>query len=362
MRTITVTLAVGLALACTPEVPSLRECVAADGLVPICDFQNPEDLVLLPGGSWLLASQFASGEGRTGSLVGMRVSDERRRRLYPPVDGPDLGNDAAVAGWGDPDCPGPPDPSQFSPHGIDLQTQSRGVALAVVNHADREAIELFEVGWAEGGPALGWRGCVPVPEAVWPNDVAFLPDGGVVITNMMPPPEGLGGIWGGVRLLVGATTGSIMRWQPDAGWSEIAGSEGSGPNGIAVSPDGAEIFFGEWAGARLVRLRLDGEPSRIEIDLPHLPNNITWSDDGRLLVAGQTARIGEVLGCSNLEEGTCAIPFSVVAAEPATLTIEVVLSHPATAMGAASVAIQVGSDLYIGTFAGDRLARAPFPE
>jgi hypothetical protein len=348
---------------CSSEVATIHGCEASAGMVPICGFSNPEDLAPLPGGSWLVVSQISLRDGVPGSLVGFRVSDARRRRLYPvEPGGVNLSVAASAPGWGSPECPGPPDAASFAPHGVDVTAHGpSGAALAVVNHGGRESIEFFEIGYAAGGPALGWRGCVPMPPGTWPNDVAFLPDGGVVATSTMPPPGGWDALWAGLRLMLGADSGSLFAWRAEEGWSQLEGSRGSGPNGVAVSPDGSEIFFGEWGSGRLVRLRPDGEPRRFSVELPHHPDNFSWSRDGRLLVTGQIGRLGEFLDCMEIEGGACAIPFSVVAVEPATLEIEVLLRHDADAMGAASASVEVGGDLFIGAFAGDRIARVRLP-
>ena len=70
---------------CGGENPALTTCEAADGVEPICGFNNPEDLALLPGGSWLVVSQMPKGfEGTNapGSVVAWRPSDETLT-LYP---------------------------------------------------------------------------------------------------------------------------------------------------------------------------------------------------------------------------------------------------------------------------------------
>jgi hypothetical protein len=239
--------------------------------------------------------------------------------------------------------------------------------LAVVNHGGRHAVELFEVGYAAGGPAIGWRGCVPMPEGAFPNDVAFAPDGGFVVTDMMRPMDDSGALWSGLKLAVGAETGRLLHWTPHDGLAPIEGSEGSGPNGVAVSADGTQIFFGEWGARRLVRLRLDGLPRRSEIDLPIRPDNLSWARDGRLLVAGQRAGFGEVLGCAQIEGSTCAIDFAVIAVEPTSLEQQLLVdgrvedTATATPTGAVSCALHVGGELFLGTFAGDRVVRARFP-
>ena len=67
-----------------------------------------------------------------------------------------------------------------------------------------------------------------------------------------------------------------------------------------------------------------------------------------------------MLACGQIESGTCALAFSVWRVEPATLESELVLRHAATSMGAGTAALQVGDEILIGTFAGDRMAGAAY--
>jgi len=335
-----------------PEV--IVDCVAADGVTPICGFENPEDLAHLPGTSWIAVSQFPGlASGEAGSLVAYRVSDGRRRVLFPDPHAP--ASDEPT--WGSPDCPGPPDPAGFGPHGIDVDR--RNDRLAAVVHGAREAVELFEIRPSPGGPALVWRGCVVMPEGVGINDVALLPDGGFVVTKMFS----LGGAAQALsmlRMLAGATTGHVLEWHPDTGFEPVPESEGAAPNGVAVSADGQEVYFAEWRGSGLVRIRRlpDGSVERRFVALDHHPDNLTWTRDGHLLVTGQVGPIGELLACGSTEQGTCGLPFSVYRVEPVSLDAELVLAHPGTGQGAGTVALEVGDEMFIGTFDGDRIGRA----
>ena len=349
-------------LACSGNADVLGACSDVPSGRAVCDFTNPEDLALIPATPWILVSEFPP-EGEAGAIVGFRSVDGRRRTLYP--QGPDeglLSAPAPMTGWGDPECPGPPDADRFAPHGLDVRSDSNGAGVvAVVNHGGRHAVELFEVGYAAGGPAVGWRGCVEMPDGAWPNDVAFWPGGGFAVTDMMSPPDESGAMWSGLKLALGARTGRILRWTPHDGLVPVEGGEGSGPNGIAVSPDGSEVFFSEWGAQKLVRLRLDGKPRRTEIDLSMRPDNLSWARDGRLLVAGQRGGFGEILACGQIEGGTCALGYAVIAVEPASLEKTVLIESEAEYTGAVSSALHVGGELYLGTFAGDRLARSEFP-
>jgi hypothetical protein len=351
---------VALALSCAAEPDVIEDCVPGDGIELICGFQNPEDLAVLPGGTWVVASQFPGARGGGGgSLVAFRPADGRKQVLFPDPDSEEPpAADAPDPGWGAADCPGPPDPGRFGPHGIDLDRRSH--RLAVVNHGDREAVELFEVGHSRRGPVAVWRGCVPLPEGDWANDVALLPDGRLLVTRMLGQ-SGADRVLSFARILVGGETGWVLAWSRDDGWRKLEGSEGAGPNGIVVSPDGRDIYFAEWSGSRLVRLRLDGSGEIVEreqVDLPHHPDNISWTRNGELLVTGQKGPIGEVLACGETEKGTCALPFSVVRVGAGTFDLRVVFEHdPATRHGAGTVAIEYGDTLLIGTFDGDRVAR-----
>lgn len=352
-------LGLACSLACSGG-SAITDCVADGGVTPICGFANPEDLAPLPGGSWLAVSQFGGPSGEPGSLVAYRPSDGRRLDLFPGGDDLEPARVSQAAVWGEPSCAGPPDPATFSPHGIDSDIDAH--RLAVVNHGGRQAVELFEIGRSRRGPALVWRGCVLLSAGDWPNDVALLEDGGFLVTRMMAA-GGMAQALSLPRMLMDLDTGRLLEWRPGAGLAEVPNSSGNAPNGIAASGDGREIFFSEWGGRRLVRLRreTDGSWQRKSVELPdHLPDNLTWTREGRLLVTAQRATIGAAMSCGAVTSGTCALPFSVFVVEPSTLSKRLVLSHDATATGAGSVALEVGSEILIGTLQGDRLGRANF--
>ncbi len=350
---------------CGGETKSLTACEPADGVDPVCGFTNPEDLALLPGGSWLAVSQMPKGldaSAATGSVIAWRPSDDRRAMLFPPPAGT-----AASVGtgpsWGDPACAGPPAPEDFGAHGIDvIRLDSGETALAVVAHGTRETIQFFEFDWTADGPRASWKGCVETPEGVWPNDVALRPNGEIVVSKMMSAGSSATGVLEAVRMIFGMDTGYVLSWAPGAGWNEIEGTRGAAPNGVAITPDGGEVFFAEWRGQRLVRVRR-GEGGQVEVDavsLSSYPDNLSWTPDGRLLVAGQVGDWSELIGCAQIEEGNCAAGFEVVRVDPSTLRTEVILDHPGTATGGVSSALVMGDELYVGTFSGDRVARVPY--
>ena len=331
-------LAALLSTACGGGPPALSECVARGEWAPICQFQNPADLAVV--GDWLLVSQLPNGE-RPGSLVAFRPSDGAKRTLYP-LEGAPVATGGCAAGLA------PPAPD-FAPHGIDLA----GTTLLVVNHASREAIEEFALGADEAGPTLAWQRCTPLPDDAYANDVAALNTGGFVATKMLERPRLLGTL----RLALGATSGALLRMVPGASaWEVVANTAGRGPNGVEEAPDGT-LYVAEWAALRIVRVAADGS-GRTEIPLDFMPDKLSWASDGRLLVAGQRASLLDLPRCASLDHGTCPLASVVAALDPRTLGVtKLVEDDPAATIGAASIAVELAGDLWIGTFAGDRLVR-----
>jgi hypothetical protein len=335
-------------------------CEAQDGQRPVCSFQNPEDLAPLPGGEALLVSEYGAMEGgRSGGLALFDLIRDERHTLFRGGDaqGP------ARAGWGDPTCPSPP-PADFSPHGIDLARRNDGaLVLAVVQHGTRESIELFEVleraeeadeAGAQGAPTpawtVEWRGCVIPPEGAWLNEVLVLRDGSLMTSHMMPRVSE-------EALFEARAPGWVWRWTPDGGFEQVAGASARLANGIELSPDETTLFLNSSMGDGLQRIDLASGEVTGRATLGSLDNS-TWAPDGKLLVALLLAEDEESFAvCSALKSGPCPIPFQIVAVDPETMETAVRFDSRGSPMGAGTVGLQVGDELFIGSFAGDRILR-----
>jgi hypothetical protein len=331
-------------------------CEDAGGLHPICGLQNPEDLAVLPGGRALLVSQFGTMDGsRAGNLAVLDLATERTVPVFPPAFGGPIASDER---WGDPACP-PPSASAFSPHGIDLSRRSDGrLQLLVVNHGARESIEWFEVLPERGGARVAWRGCAIPREGSYLNDVAALAEGGLLTTHMHRKAEGIRGLVAVLpAMLLGRDSGYALSWSAGQGFRKVKGTDAPFPNGIEVSPDGQTVYLNAYFGNQVRKIdRRTGQLlATAEVTRP---DNVTWGDDGRLLVASHVAPIREMLACGSIDRGACPLRFQIVALDPETLASEVVLEHGGAPMGAATVAVSVGDALYLGSFAGDRVVRA----
>lgn len=341
-----------LSTGCGSGVEPIVGCEAVAGIRPICGLQNPEDLALLPGGRFVLVSQFGGmGPSTAGSIVLFDVDTESVRVLHPTAEDGSTPDVASGPRWGDPGCP---PPTLLSPHGIDLSTRLEGaLQLLVVNHGERESVEFFEVDRAAESVDVTWRGCAIPPEGTLFNDIVALPSGGFVATHMF---ERHGGMFTNVSALLGMDTGKVLEWRPGEGFTDVPGTKAPTPNGIEISPDGDTLFVNSYSGGEVRRINRHTGKITGRAELP-LPDNLTWSDDGRLLVASHTGSFSDMIACNQIESGTCPLAFQIVALHPETMETEVLLANEGPPMGAATVALQVGPELLLGTFSGDRIAR-----
>jgi len=283
-------------------------------------------------------------------LVLFTLDSEERRMLF-------RGGEAkgAKAIWGDPACPGPPS-AAFSPHGIHLSERSDGAhQLLVVQHGGRESIEFFEVEGEGTEFSLAWRGCAVAPEGTWLNSVAATPGGGFVTTSMMnrlSSEEDLAAAFGS-----GVASGYVVTWGPEEGYGRLPGSESAMPNGIEVSADGRLVFLNSSGAGEVQRIvRETGEVQAVAY-VAGL-DNARWAPDGRLVVASVPGESNEDFSiCMDLKEGACPIEFQIVAIDPETMETEVLYRNGGPPMGGGTVGLVIGDELFVGSFAGDRILR-----
>jgi hypothetical protein len=259
-------------------------------------------------------------------------------------------------------CPGSPDPRNFITHGLSLRAGGNGRAtLYVVSHGDREAIEVFEIDATGSTPELTWIGCVPMPEGLEANSVAARADGTIVATVLIEPGKSF------ADLMAGEPTGAVFVWSPGAdGFERMRGAELPGNNGIEVSSDGEELFVVS-SGLRTVvafPFRNPTRQSRSSARLSFIPDNVHLNGDGELVTAGMSdnepACGGDFPGPAEFDieaVASCARGFVAAALDPATLQHTVIAEGPRhTGFSNATMALQIGDEVWIGTFAGDRIA------
>lgn len=334
----------------TSTLRPILDCAPRGKSVPICGFKNPEDIVPLPGNQALLVSEYGDvAHARAGALV---LLDPNTHALTRVFDAASRGG-APTPGWGSADCSGPPG-ARFSPHGIDLVRRADdALSLLVVQHGDREAIEFFEVKGSATDWTVEWRGCVAAPPDANLNEVVGFADGSFYTTKMVSMQQT---DW--VESMPETDTGNAFAWTPTEGYRAIPGTSGIMPNGIEASPDGRIVYMNASMGNELRKVEVATGKLLGRADVA-LPDNVTWSPDGKsLLVASLGASTPEDFSvCANLEAGACPLPFRIVEVDAATLSTRVLFDSAGSPMGAGTVGLRVGDDLYIGSFSGDRVLK-----
>ena len=325
-----------------PAPPAPPPCIASGDVQFVCGQQAPEDLVVLPGGQWVVASSFFGA----GGINLIRVSDRSSVRAYPAPTAREMFDAKTYKS-----CPGVPDgatKAKFQTHGLSLREGRNGVhTLLTVTHGAREAIDVFTVDTRAPTPTLTWIGCAVAPDPIGLNSVRWLEDGGFIATNFNPRgnPNGFAGLQKGEK------NGELWEWHTASGWRKVPGSEASGANGIEISPDGKTLYVAAWGSRSFFRLSRGGkEPKRDEVPLGFLVDNIRWAADGTLLGTGQAGALGQ------------PAETVVVRIDPRTLKVTELLRRPAGAgFSAGTVAVEVGKTLWVGSFTGDRIAIFPAP-
>ncbi len=325
------------------------ECSPAGGQSFVCGPKNAEDLVRLPNTPWIIASGMVDGasfflvDSRSGAWQPLSFNAEA---------------DPAFAS-----CATPPVLATFNTHGLNIRSVRRNQSrLYVVGHGAREAIEVFDVRTVGAKPTLTWRGCVRMPEGLAANSVASFANGALVATVLLMPGKSF------MDSVNRRPTGAVFEWLPGSnGFQLVAGTELPGNNGIEVSADEREIFVVS-SGLQTVVAFSRSNPARqlrSTEPLPFTPDNVHRAPNGRLLTAGMANDVPECGGAPGSTHdlsrlATCPRGTIGVAIEPRTMRETLVVkTQPTKTFSNATMVLPVNNEYWIGTFSGDRIARAP---
>jgi hypothetical protein len=315
-----------------PPQPPPPPCTPAADVV--CGQQAPEDLATL-GPQWVVASAYSG----TGGVALIRVSDRTPYTVYPAAAAKNQPDSKTY-----PACPSPPSTDKFATHGVYVQPGGGPTfKLFVVGHGAREAIEVFEIDTRPAIPVATWIGCVVAPDPIGLNSVRGLPDGGFITTNFLPRDstrEATDKMRGGER------NGELWEWHTASGWQKLPGSEAAGANGVELSADGKTVYVAAWGSQSFFRVsRGATPPKRDEIPLGFRVDNIHWALDGSLYAVGQAEQ-----------------SWKAVKIDPNTLAVREVVNQANTlGFGAGTAVAEVGKDLWVGSFRGNRIAIVPAP-
>jgi hypothetical protein len=329
----------------------------ADGSVQfICGLGSPEDLIRIPDSDWVLVSGMADAATHRSELYAIDVKTRTPKTIYPVKGGGKVNHDKKTYGA----CPGPLPGETFGAHGVDVQPKGNGLhTLYAVNHALRETIEVFELD-AKGGavPTLTWVGCVVLPAKASGNGVVGLPDGGFITTNFKDPADNAAF----QKMSAMQITGEVLEWKPGKGWSTLPDSAMSGANGLALSKDGKTLYVAGWPGKNVTRYERSGATwvKKESVGTGILTDNLRWMSDGSLLVGGQDANMPAVFECRApaCRVGSAAVKLDLKTGK-ATRLVEYKGSE---AFEGATTAIEVGNEIWLGSFKGSRIARLPAPK
>jgi hypothetical protein len=337
-----------------PAMPPPLGCGVHGDAEVICGTRAPEDLELTPDGKFLIVPQFANN---SGGGAGLTIFDPVKKTFMKLV-----ATAEPLKDWGDPACPGPIGDA-LAPHGTSLVKRSNGkMQLYVVNHGGRQSIEMYELKQVGGTWELAWHGCVVNP--VDYNDVAALADGGFIATHPTAI-QAEGGQGKGKQAAGGAfggqPTGYLVRWTPGKGEEELPGTRTAYPNGVIATPDGKTAYYAVYVSKEVRRYDLAG---RKEVDVAKLnimPDNLTWTKKGNMLAAGIKGVNGE---CPAGSGQFCRQAFAVVALDKGSLAAKTVYDSngKGVLIPGVSSALQVGNDVYIGAFEGDRIVKVGWKE
>jgi hypothetical protein len=337
------------------EVPP-APCDEVQGTSFVCGADHPEDLVLVPGTQWIVASGFNAGSG-------IKLVDRRSRTLrrwYTGVES-QLAYDARSF----PQCPSPPDAAALNAQGMSIRRiGDRTSLLYVANHGGREAIEVFRIeSTGASEPSLAWIGCVPMPEGMAANSVVSFSDGTILVTVLTRPDTQI------ADFVEGRVTGLVYEWRPGTvAFKRVRGAELPGNNGLETSRDGKEFYvvaFGWHAVVAFSRTN----PTRVlwkAVAPGFMPDNI-HRDGDELIAAGMQYDEPACGGRRKIVDGKadpmlCHRGYTVARLNPKSLTWRVVdYSGPNSAFNGASTGLVVGDELWIGSYQADRIAIRRLP-
>jgi len=346
-------------------------CAPANGWNLLCGNVNPEDLVLIPGTRWLIATGMKEGSG-----LKLVDTDAKTARFFYTGQPAQLRPDTKLF----PNCPAPPDAKIFNAHGLYLRrAEAPGTyKLYIVSHAPLETIQVFTVDGNGAQPSLAWIGCVPMPEGnkAYPslgaqatpsrlaaNSVAAFSDGTIIATVPNRP-----GTTNAQRLR-GEPTGDVVEWKSGTdAFRVVQGTQLAGNNGIEISLDEKEFYVVSFGAHTVVAFsRQDArKPLRQTVAPGFMPDNLRWSGN-KLIAAGpmydEPACGGTRLAVvDNPVLTACHRGFMFAQLDPKTMAWTILAyAEPNPAISVVSTGVVVGDTLWVGSAASDAIAYRALP-
>ena len=339
------------------QVNYIEGCESDETFTVYCNYQNPEDLAVLPDGRHILVSEFGaivplSPTNVQGNLSLLDTTDGRKKNLEIEM------SDNV---WGDPECQR--DSMVLSPHGIDINERLDGsYQLAIVNHMPTETIELFELREINDAWSLTWRGCVNAPVHGYFNDVALSSNGSFYVSQMYDKNISLFML--AVLDNTKEDTGYVYHWRRQNGFERLVNTDGAFPNGVELSDDENNLFINYAFGNKTSKYNLMSNSIEASFSMNGIPDNITVDGDYIWVGAQDHSGLDSLIYCGVFAKDVfedpminqCPLPFAAYQLRQSDLSLVNSYEYSNTVMGTATVALSLNGQLYIGTYHGDRIA------
>lgn len=317
--------------------PDLLACGQQGDVEIICGTRAPEDFEVTPDGRYLIIANF--GQGNDAPLDLYELATQAFTEINVSAE--------PLSDWGEASCTESIG-SQVSPHGLSLSKRSDGKwQFYVVNHNVRESMEMYELLPEGDSWKLVWRGCLLAEKPY--NDVSTSPDGSFVATR----PQAIQAE--GENIFDGRPTGNVVRWNATDGETVLPGSEYGYPNGVLVSRDGRFAYISGWTTRSFHKYDLSRKQEVAMASLDFMPDNLTWTPEGKILAAGIKGVAGN---CPQESSHPCIQGFKVVEIDPQTMSVTSVFDSAGRALiNGTSVAVEVNGAVYVGSFQGSRMVK-----
>jgi hypothetical protein len=339
------------------QVNYIKGCQSDDTLTVYCDFQNPEDLAVLPDARHILVSEF-------GAIIPLSPVNVRGNlSLLDTTDGTKKNIEIEMSDnvWGDPECER--ENMIFSPHGIDINQRLDGsYQLAIVNHMPTETIELFELIEINDAWSLRWKGCVDAPVHGYFNDVALMSNGSFYVSQMYDKNISL--LMLAVMDTTKEDTGFVYHWTRQNGFERLINTDGAFPNGVELSNDESNLFINYAFGNKISKYNLSSKTIEASFNMNGIPDNITIDGDYLWVGTQDYSGLDSLIYCGVFAKDTfedpminqCPLPFAAYHLKQSDLSLVNSYKYSNTVMGTVTVALSMNGQLYFGTYHGDRIA------
>ena len=329
------------------QVNYIEGCESDETFTVYCNYQNPEDLAVLPDGRHILVSEFGaivplSPTNIQGNLSLLDTTDGRKKNLEIEM------SDNL---WGDPECQR--DSMVLSPHGIDINERLDGsYQLAIVNHMPTETIELFELIEINDAWSLRWKGCVDAPVHGYFNDVALMSNGSFYVSQMYDKNISLFML--AVLDNTKEDTGYVYHWRRQNGFERLVNTDGAFPNGVELSDDENNLFINYAFGNKTSKYNLMSNSIEASFSMNGIPDNITVDGDYIWVGAQDHSGLDSLIYCGVFAKDVfedpminqCPLPFAAYQLRQSDLSLVNSYKYSNTVMGTVTVALSMNGQLY----------------